>query len=231
MKFILPIFSIFTLVNAFDNIFLEPKSPAQTKFKKVFNSKESNIIINVGAAGTGKTLFTCQEAIVNVINKNMNHIVLARPCVSVDNEQIGFLPGDLKEKMDPWMKPCMDYFKPFVDKNNGLMKKIEVCPIAYMRGRTFDNSVIIVEEAQNTTPVQMKLILTRIGKDSKIVINGDLSQSDIRSLNGLQDLMNRFSLYYQNEEELNKDGFHIIKYESEHVLRNPIIKKIDAMYQ
>jgi phosphate starvation-inducible PhoH-like protein len=230
MKGLLPFLSLFTLVSSFENIFLQPKNPAQVEFKKIFHTDESNIIINVGTAGTGKTLFTCQEAIINLLDKKMENIVVTRPCISVDNEQIGFLPGDLKEKMDPWMKPCMDYFKPFVQKNNVLLKKIEVCPIAYMRGRTFDNSVIIVEEAQNTTPIQMKLILTRIGKNSKIIINGDLTQSDIKTVNGLQDFMNKLSLHYKNEVELKEDGFHIIHYKSDFILRNPIIKKIDSIY-
>lgn len=230
MKVLLPLFCIFTLVNSFENIFLQPKNPAQVKFKKIFNTNESNIIINVGTAGTGKTLMTCNEAIISLLDKKIDNIVVTRPCISVDNEQIGFLPGDLKEKMDPWMKPCMDYFKPFIQKNNVILKKIEVCPIAYMRGRTFDNSVIIVEEAQNTTPIQMKLILTRIGKNSKIVINGDLTQSDIKDMNGLQDFMNKLSLHYKNEKELNENGFHVIHYHSDFILRNPIIKKIDSIY-
>jgi phosphate starvation-inducible PhoH-like protein len=217
-------------VSAFESLFLPPKSAAQVKFKKIFNTDQSKIILNVGTAGTGKTLFSCQEAISSLIKKEKNNIIITRPCISVDNEQMGFLPGDLNDKMDPWMRPCMDYFKPFLGKSGTLLKKIEICPIAYMRGRTFDNSIIIVEEAQNTTPVQMKLILTRIGHNSKIIINGDLTQSDVSEMNGLQDFMNRISLYYENEKSLEKDGFHIIKYEPEFTLRNPIIKSVDAIY-
>lgn len=230
MKVLLPFLISFTLVNAFENVFLQPRNPAQTQFKRILHNEKSDIIINVGTAGTGKTLFTCQESVVKLLNKEIENIVISRPCISVDNEDIGFLPGNLKEKMDPWMKPCMEYFKPFIQKNNSLVKKIEVCPIAYMRGRTFDNSIVIIEEAQNTTPIQMKLILTRIGKNSKIIINGDLSQSDIKTTNGLEDFMKKLSLYYPNEDELNKDGFHIIRYQSEFVLRNPIIKKLNSIY-
>lgn len=235
MKLIFKIFVIYSFLstihtNAFESLFLPPKSAAQVKFKKIFNTDQSKIILNVGTAGTGKTLFSCQEAVSSLIKKEKNNIIITRPCISVDNEQMGFLPGDLNEKMDPWMRPCMDYFKPFLTKTSGLVKKIEICPIAYMRGRTFDNSIIIVEEAQNTTPVQMKLILTRIGHNSKIIINGDLTQSDVSEMNGLQDFMNRVSLYYENEYSLEKDGFYIIKYEPEFTLRNPIIKSLDAIY-
>jgi phosphate starvation-inducible PhoH-like protein len=230
MKYIILFCLSLPKILAFDNLFVEPKNPAQVRFKKIFQKEDSKIIVNVGTAGTGKTLFSCQESVLSLINKNKKKIILTRPCVSVDNEQVGFLPGDLKDKMDPWMKPCMDYFEPFLGKSNILYKKIEICPIAYMRGRTFDNSIIIVEEAQNTTPIQMKLILTRIGKNSKIVMNGDLTQSDVPTLNGLQDFLNKLSLFYENEQFLINDGFHIIKYEPEHILRNPIIKTIDKLY-
>lgn len=215
---------------AFDSLYFAPKHDAQQRFQDVFHNKETKIIFNIGVAGSGKTLVSCQESMKKLINKEKEHIVITRPSVSVENEEFGYLPGDLNQKMDPWIKPCFDYFRPFLAKSNALQKKIEICPIAYMRGRTFDNSIIIVEEAQNTTPTQMKLILTRIGRNSKIIINGDLTQSDLVGENGLKDFINRLQLHYVDETGIQKAGFEIIKYKTEHVLRNSIIKTISRLY-
>lgn len=218
-------------VLSFEPLYIKPKHNAQEKFQQVFQNKNSKIICNIGVAGTGKTMMSCQESIKSLIEKEKERIILTRPSVSVENEEFGFLPGDLNEKMDPWMKPCFDYFRPFLLKSTTLQKKIEVCPIAYMRGRTFDNSIIIVEEAQNTTPLQMKLILTRIGKNSKIILNGDVTQSDLDGMNGLDDFLNRIQLNYYNNYEIEKDGFNIIHYKPENILRNSIIKTITTLYK
>lgn len=217
-------------VFSFEPLYLEPKHKAQEKFQEVFKKKESKIICNIGLAGTGKTLVTCQESMKSLINKEKDKIIITRPSVSVENEEFGFLPGDLNQKMDPWIKPCFDYFRPFFLKSGNLQKKIEICPIAYMRGRTFDNSIIIVEEAQNTTPTQMKLILTRIGRNSKIILNGDLTQSDLVGMNGLEDFLNRLQLNYYKEKDIENAGFQIIHYKTEHILRNSIIKTISSLY-
>ena len=219
-----------SLVLSFEPLYLQPKHNAQEKFQQVFQNKNSKIICNIGLAGTGKTIMSCHESIKSLIEKEKERIILTRPSISVENEEFGFLPGDLNQKMDPWMKPCFDYFRPFLLKSSNLQKKIEICPIAYMRGRTFDNSIIIVEEAQNTTPLQMKLILTRIGKNSKIILNGDVTQSDLDGMNGLEDFLNRLQLNYYDNNEIEKAGFTIIRYKTENILRNSIIKTITTLY-
>jgi len=219
-----------SFVLSFEPLYLQPKHDVYEKFQQVFHNKNSKIICNIGLAGTGKTIMSCQESIKSLIEKEKERIILTRPSISVENEEFGFLPGDLNQKMDPWVKPCFDYFRPFLLKSPTLQKKIEVCPIAYMRGRTFDNSIVIVEEAQNTTPLQMKLILTRIGKNSKIILNGDVTQSDLDGMNGLEDFLNRLQLNYYDNNEIEKAGFTIIRYKTENILRNSIIKTITTLY-
>ena len=164
------------------------------------------IVIACGPAGTGKTMMACKAA------PPSKKIIITRPAVSVD-EQHGFLPGDLNKKMSPWVQPMTEN-----------LKNYEVCPLAYMRGRTFDNAWIIADEMQNSTPSQMKMVLTRIGKDSKLVITGDNGQYD-RGFenNGLEDLLERF-----REHPIH--GVGLVQFTEQDVKRNEIIKAILRMY-
>jgi len=167
------------------------------------------IVIASGPAGTGKTMMACKAA------PHQKRVILTRPAVSVD-EQHGFLPGNLNKKMEPWIRPMTDA----LNKNN----EIEVCPLAYMRGRTFDNSWIIADEMQNSTPNQMRMVLTRIGKDSKLIITGDNGQYDRGfERNGLEDLIKRL-------EDSPIHGIGHVTFTENDVKRNPIIKDILRLY-
>jgi phosphate starvation-inducible PhoH-like protein len=157
-------------------------------------NRNTSILIGLGPAGTGKTLFSCNAAIDGYLSGLYQKIVLTRPVVSVE-EEIGFLPGSLVQKMDPWTRPIFDIFLERFSKvkldsmiQNGV---IEISPLGYMRGRTFKGTFIIADEMQNSSPVQMKMMTTRIGEGSKMVSTGDLNQSDRCEKNGLVDLVER----------------------------------------
>jgi len=181
-----------TTISHEDDIFKEKRKPKNPiKFKIQLNEEqkeakakilENTITLLAGVAGSGKTLLACQIALERLFMKEVEKIIITRPTVS--REEIGFLPGDLREKMDPWVQPIYQnmfllYDKDKVEKyiNDGL---IEIVPVSFMRGRTFVNAVIIVDEAQNVTHEQMEMIVTRIGKNSKMVICGDDAQVDLK---------------------------------------------------
>jgi phosphate starvation-inducible PhoH-like protein len=155
----------------------------------------------------------------------------------VENEELGFLPGDMNEKMFPWTLPIMDHMKEFMEtteiKRLVQESKIEISPLGYMRGRTFKDAFIILDEAQNTTPQQMKMFLTRMGNNSKIVINGDLQQSDLSTgNNGLQDFILRLqSKYVENPQAMYRDGFGLVQLLSENTYRNDMIRKVLDIYE
>jgi len=207
--------------------------PKQIKIQELMRSKDMNIITVLGPAGTGKTTVTCSEAVRQFNNKEIEKIVLTRPTVGVSGENLGFLPGDLEEKMLPWCRPLMDvlteYYpqsriKQLLDNSN-----IEISPLSYMRGRTFKKSIVILDEAQNTTPEQMKMFLTRIGEESKLVLTGDLDQSDIEKTNGLQDFVNRLKCHYSdNYYKMYVDGFATVRMTK--IYRHPIIEKVIELY-
>jgi len=173
---------------------LVPKSEGQQKYMDLLNHKNVSILIGLGPAGTGKTLFSCHAAVNGLLTGAYQKIVLTRPVVSVE-EELGFLPGSLVQKMDPWTRPVFDIFLERFSKvkldsmiQNGV---IEISPLGYMRGRTFKNTFIIADEMQNSSPMQMKMMTTRMGEGSKMVITGDLNQSDRCEKNGLVDLVDR----------------------------------------
>jgi phosphate starvation-inducible protein PhoH and related proteins len=170
-----------------------PKNANQeTYLLKLLDSKK-HIVFGIGPAGTGKTILSVQVAIKLFKEGAVDHIVVTRPAVSVD-EELGFLPGTLEQKMAPWVMPIMTIFKEYwTAKEIASMLEegiIEIAPLAFMRGRTFRNSFIIFDEAQNCTPNQMKMALTRIGEGSKMVVTGDLAQADRLHENGLIDFVN-----------------------------------------
>jgi len=207
--------------------------PAQKKFQSLIQDRGILIVFGVGPAGTGKTMISCYEA-ADMLKKNMfQKIIITRPAITVD-EELGFLPGTLNEKMSPWVNPLFDYFNELEPK---LAQKllaggnIEIVPLAFIRGRTFNNAFIIGDEMQNATPMQMKTLLTRIGRNSKLVITGDLKQSDIGIDNGLNDILNRIKTRYENPYEIYKNGIGISTFHLSEVKRNPVIKEILELYE
>ena len=168
---------------------LRPKTLGQKKY--VDSIRKNTIVFGVGPAGTGKTYLAMAMAITAFKNNEVNRIILTRPAIEA-GENLGFLPGDLQQKVDPYLRPLYDALYEIMGAENFArnMEKgaIEVAPLAYMRGRTLDNSFIVLDEAQNTTPEQMKMFLTRLGFNSKMVVTGDLTQRDLPgSRSGLAD--------------------------------------------
>ena len=159
-----------------------PKTPGQCRYMLALRSPKP-IVIGTGPAGSGKTMLACQIALDHVQKQQRPRIVLTRPIVAAD-EDIGYLPGDMNEKMEPWIKPMFEYFS-----YNQIERYVTIEPLGYMRGRTFSNTLIIADEMQNTTPSQMKMLLTRVGEGTKLIVTGDLEQSDLGPDNGLADLI------------------------------------------
>lgn len=180
---------------------LIPQSDNQEKYIQALNDTEKDIVVVSGPAGTGKTYLAMLAAIKSLRNKDVNQIILTRPAVAVDDEKHGFLPGSLTEKMEPWVKPLIDILQEYYSMREikCMLEEqvIEITPLAFCRGRNFKNCFIILDEAQNATPTQLKMLMTRIGIGSKIVITGDVEQTDRRTqLNGLLDLNNRLTKNY-----------------------------------
>ena len=218
----------------------KPKNKNQKLYCQYLKDSNVKIVVGVGPAGSGKTLFACAAAIKELCNNNINKIVITRPLISVDEENLGFLPGSLTDKMDPWARPIIDIFQEYysLQEINSMFAsgKIEIAPLAYMRGRTFKKSIIIADEMQNSSPNQMLMLATRIGEESKLCITGDLDQTDRHGVNGLMDFINKVKYW-----EL-KDGFHegmletksrnieIIEFEKKDIERSPIVSKIMEIY-
>jgi len=180
----------------FEDKFTMPKNESQEIYVNILRQKSKKIVVATGPAGTGKTLFATEFGIRNFLMGTYDKLIFTRPSVSVD-EELGFLPGTLEEKMAPWVRPVYDVLYNFITQKEvtTLMeeKVIEIAPLGYMRGRTFKNCWIVADEMQNSTVSQMKMLMTRLGENSRLVITGDLEQYDrISELNGLDDFLNKF---------------------------------------
>lgn len=204
---------------------LSPRNLAQRRYLELLTSHVP-VVIGTGPAGTGKTLLACNAASKALVTGRVQRLILTRPAVSVD-EQHGYLPGNLDKKMEPWTRPLFDSLHRFITpkKVREMMydQQIEICPLAYMRGRTFDRAWIIGDEMQNSTPGQMKMLLTRIGEDSKMVIAGDTKQHE-RGFenNGLADLLEKLP------DSL--DDIQHVHFTDDDVVRSEVIKRILKLY-
>ena len=201
-----------------------PRSEKQKKYVRAL--KESEIIISAGPAGTGKTFLAVAIALTMLLEKKIERIILSRPAVEA-GERLGFLPGDMKEKVDPYLRPLYDSLYDLLDFEK-IQKKnevgdIEIAPLAFMRGRTLKNCFAILDEAQNATDTQIKMFLTRLGENSKIVINGDPSQIDLpnKSLSGL----NRSKKLLGHLKEIS-----VVDFDQKDVVRHPLVSKIVKAY-
>ena len=204
---------------------LRPKTLGQKKY--VDSIRKNTIVFGVGPAGTGKTYLAMAMAITAFKNNEVNRIILTRPAIEA-GENLGFLPGDLQQKVDPYLRPLYDALYEIMGAENFArnMEKgaIEVAPLAYMRGRTLDNSFIVLDEAQNTTPEQMKMFLTRIGYGSKAVVTGDTTQIDLpRGKNS--------GLIESTKILKNIDDIAICNLTNKDVVRHPLVQKIIAAYE
>ena len=204
---------------------IRPRGSNQQAYINKINKYEINF--GIGDAGTGKTYLAVAKAVEALLSDKVQRIVLIRPAVEA-GEKLGFLPGDLSQKVDPYLRPLYDglYEMLGMEKTSKLIEKeaIEVAPLAYLRGRTLNNAFIIMDESQNTTVEQMKMVLTRIGFGSKAVINGDLTQVDLpkhitSGLNHVIQVLN------------NTDGIGITEFSSKDVIRHPIVRKIIDAYK
>ena len=209
-------------------IVLVPKSVNQEKYILALLDQNTDIVVVGGPAGTGKTYLAMQAAIKALKAGEVDRIILTRPAVGVDDEKHGFLPGDLNQKMEPWTRPLLDVLREYytVKEIAHMLEEqiVEIAPLAFCRGRNFKNSYIVLDEAQNATPGQLKMIMTRIGVGSKIVITGDIEQADRKTAdNGLLDLQNR----------LRKGvipGLQICNFELKDVQRHKIIEHVLRLY-
>ena len=202
-----------------------PRSQKQKDYVKAL--KESEIIISTGPAGTGKTYLAVAVALTMLLEKKIERIILSRPAVEA-GEKLGFLPGDMKDKVDPYLRPLYDSLYDLLDFEK-IQKRIEIgdieiAPLAFMRGRTLKNSFAILDEAQNATDIQIKMFLTRIGENSKIVVNGDPSQIDLsnRGNSGL----NRSKKLIGHLNEIS-----VVDFDHNDVVRHPLVSKIVRAYE
>lgn len=219
------LFSDSSVVFKFHKKSIVPKTLNQKRYVKAI--QENEIVFGVGPAGTGKTYLAVAAALAAITREEVDKLILTRPAVEA-GEALGFLPGDLQEKIQPYLRPLYDamfdmlgreYAQRLIDK-----EAIEIAPLAYMRGRTLSNAFIILDEAQNTTPEQMMMFLTRMGQGSRVVITGDITQIDLprHKYSGLKEAIN----------VLHKvDGIVFHYFEAGDVVRNPLVQKIIDAYQ
>ena len=204
---------------------IAPRSPGQAKYLVAMRDHE--LTFGVGPAGTGKTYLAAAMAISHLLEGKVRRLILSRPAVEA-GERLGFLPGDMKDKVDPYLRPLYDALFDYMLPRDQVAKRleagsIEIAPLAFMRGRTLSEAFVILDEAQNTTPAQMKMFLTRLGEGSRMVVNGDLSQVDLpRGVkSGLRDALDTLR---------NVKGIAINRFDSDDVVRHPLVGRIVKAY-
>lgn len=222
--------------------FCEAKNAKQQKYIDHLNEESTKILFAVGPAGTGKTLIACNHALKLLTTGEVKKIVITRPVVPVEEEEIGFLPGNLNKKMDPWLRPLFDTFLELYSQTQ-LDRMIydniiEIAPLAFMRGRTFKNTLIIADEMQNSTPNQMLMLLTRVGSNSKLIVTGDIKQTDIskEKESGLSDVVKKTKKYIKfmsekyGESSTQDQSIQIVEFTNKDIERSKVVKKILDVY-
>jgi phosphate starvation-inducible PhoH-like protein len=192
-----------------------PKTAGQCKYMLALRSSKP-ITIGTGPAGSGKTMLACQVAIEYIHKYPRGKVILTRPIVAAD-EDMGYLPGDIDQKMEPWARPMYDIFEQYMTHNQ-MDRSVIIEPLGYMRGRTFTNTLIIADEMQNATPNQMKMLLTRIGTGTKLVVTGDLEQSDLGKDNGLAELIYRM-------DGMALDYMQHVNMQDDDIVRHPAVNE------
>jgi phosphate starvation-inducible PhoH-like protein len=208
---------------------LIPRTRNQERLVMALQDPGTHIVVTVGPAGTGKTYLAMVAAVKALKQGECDRIVMTRPAVGVEGEQHGFLPGNLVAKMEPWTRPLLDVMREFYRPQDIVTmiedQVVEIAPLAFMRGRTFRNAWIVADEMQNSTPAQCKMLMTRIGSNSKIVITGDVEQADRqRGENGLMDLCERL-------QKVGVKGIAVCELEGKDVQRHKIIESVLKLYQ
>jgi len=215
------------LPNKKQRVILHPRNKNQATYLQKLQDESKNIVFAVGPAGTGKTLLAVQNGIRQFQEGKVDKIIVTRPAVSVD-EDLGFLPGTLNEKMAPWTRPIFDVLGDYYqqkDIENMLYENvIEISPLAYMRGRTFKNAYVIADEMQNATINQMKMLLTRLGEGSKMVVTGDLAQADRLKDNGLINFIELLDKHKKLER------IDVVHFDSKDIERHEAVKEILEIY-
>ena len=211
------------------SVVLVPRNLNQETYIENLLNPSNVIVFGIGPAGTGKTMLAVLAAIKEYKEGTVDRIVVTRPAVGVDDEKHGFLPGDLNSKMEPWTRPIFDVIQEYYSPNE--VKKmleegvIEISPLAFMRGRTFKKAYIIADEMQNATPNQMKMLLTRIGDDSRMVVTGDVQQTDRREAqNGLIDFGRLF------EQFANSQFIRMVNFTHGDIERHPAVSEVLSIY-
>ena len=236
----------------------KPEGENQKQYATHLKDGQVKLVLGIGPAGTGKTLLACQQAIHDLKDGVVDKIIITRPVIPVEEEEIGYLPGNINKKMAPWTQPIFDIFMDhYTKKEIDMMIQfniIEIAPLAFMRGRTFQRAFIIADEMQNSTPKQMLMLTSRLGGSSKMVITGDFEQSDKDKYNnGLADFLARFRLFKRfrnkkkrimeavrdtlmlpkNASSIDNDAFcevRVILFNPNDIQRSPFVKKIIEMY-
>jgi phosphate starvation-inducible protein PhoH and related proteins len=204
---------------------ISPRSPAQAQY--LHQLQERELVFGVGPAGTGKTYLAVAVAVAQLAKGEVDRIVLSRPAVEA-GERLGFLPGDLREKVDPYLRPLYDALYDMMPADQVLRRlstgEIEIAPLAFMRGRTLTHCYVILDEAQNTTPVQMKMFLTRLGEKSRMAVTGDLSQVDLPTgqRSGLQDAIDTLA---------GIEGMGLVRFSDADIVRHPLVTRIVRAYE
>ena len=211
----------------FESKFTTPKNQSQEYYYSQLKHKNKKIVVATGPAGTGKTLFATEIGVKNFLLGNYEKLIFTRPSVSVD-EDLGYLPGTLEEKMAPWVRPIYDILYTFITPKEvtALMedKIIEISPLGYMRGRTFKNCWIVADEMQNSSISQMKMLMTRLGENSRLIITGDLEQYDrMEETNGLEDFLDKF-------KGKRSSSITSVEFQKDDIQREEVVKEVLEIY-